>query len=778
MLRHLIITLTLVLALNFTANQITPSANTQPYIYYYSNVEHALVVERADGTDSRLLGEGLMPPNHNVISGLDWSVSGEWIAWMSSYPSDSGATFTKNIWVMRTDGSQRLTVLDNLGGTFQMLKWSPKQDNLMVIFTKNATLSYLIVDPAADKIIARADYQGRPIQYMEFYNGYWLDRGDMIYFMFALGDTQLLGFLSVENQTTTRIFQAFTNSIMGLQNGRLFRRDYNAATNQTDLIVEDLNDGKIMTLIQNASDKSIFSLNWSPKFDRALLTEDQCPRNISCQTGHPNHLSLVNWNENTITFIGNDFYLPNMVPSWSPDSNFVVLQTTNQQTVILNTISVQIHPAPAAAALFSWQWLSKDNTALYASGTYQSVSYFMLNVETGVTQPFSFPISYTGSFLVPLNNLPTGIIVSPNGRFLGTRENNGMNYKIYDREQNKTLPWLNHSFAERGGLFTDYLWQPDNYWYMTGQRISFAGGGGGPEAVMILNVDGTVRRELGVCFAFPTCAGFVPDRVLPYLAKGSATSVVQQPLATLSFQPPVAFAWSPDSTKVATYNFHYSDDLSPSLKIWDITTNPPVLIKEIAAEDVWSRQEDYVGCYAIWNTDGQTISVFSQATYKTWNTESGALIDSGKIPVEQSPNRQYQWSKTNDTVTISDVKSNRELNHFAFQGDANTLRWSLDGLILFAQLKDKSLILWDSSRNSVVQFPTVANYGLEYLTASVRYLVAGNRYDIAHVWDITTQQPLKDLNFYPTTARFSPDGKLLAAVTASQITIWNTADFK
>lgn len=774
MLRHLIVTLLAVLSLSFAITQVKPSETSIPYVYYYSNIDHAIVIEHADGTDSRLLGQGLMPPNQNVIGYFDWSPSGEWVAWASTVPSE-GANITKNIWIMRTDGSHRVTVLDNLGGYFQMLKWSPKQDYLLVIFTKGSTLSYLIVDPEADKIIAKTSYEGRPVQYLESYNGSWLDRGNMVYFFITVGDTQLLGTLSVENQTTTHLFQSFTGSILGITQGRIFRRNFNFETNQTDLIVEDLNSNQTMTLVKNVSDKSSFALYWAPKFDRAILTENLCPQNTNCQTGYPNRLSLVNWTENKVTFIGNDLYLQNTPNGWSPDSNLILLRNADKQTVLLNVTTVEIHPVLGLATPYSWQWIGTDNTALYAVGDYQSAAYFLYNSQTGLTQPFSLPSISTTSF-APINNIPITMIASPDGRYLGMRENTLMTYKIYDRQEDKTLPWITHSYAERGGLFTDYLWHPDNYWYMTGQRISFAGGGGGPEAVTTLNVDGTIRRELGVCFSFPVCAGFVPERVLPHLAKGSPKSVVQQPLATLAFPQPVAFAWSPDSTTLATYNFHDANDRNPSLKLWDMTHNPPQLIKEIAAEDVWSGQSDYVGRYAIWNTDGLTVSVFSQTTFKTWNIESGSLIDSGKISVELSPNRQYRWSKTNDTITIIDAKTNRELNHFQFNGDVNSLRWSLDGAVLFAQVEDDNLVFWNSQRNTINQFPIFAHYGVGYLSVNDQFLIMGNPFDIAHIWDIASGKQLSDLNFYPTAARFSPDGKRLAASTYTQLTIWDAEE--
>jgi hypothetical protein len=36
-------------------------AQEVPYVYYYTNTLNAFVIERADGTDSRVIAQGLMP---------------------------------------------------------------------------------------------------------------------------------------------------------------------------------------------------------------------------------------------------------------------------------------------------------------------------------------------------------------------------------------------------------------------------------------------------------------------------------------------------------------------------------------------------------------------------------------------------------------------------------------------------------------------------------------------------------------------------------------------
>ena len=44
-----------------------------PYLFYYSGVVDGFVIERADGTDSRLLAQGVMPDSHNEIHTPTWS---------------------------------------------------------------------------------------------------------------------------------------------------------------------------------------------------------------------------------------------------------------------------------------------------------------------------------------------------------------------------------------------------------------------------------------------------------------------------------------------------------------------------------------------------------------------------------------------------------------------------------------------------------------------------------------------------------------------------------
>ena len=82
-----------------------------PYIFYHSAAINAIVIERADGSDSQAIARGLMPADHNFVSNIQWSPSGEWVAWTSGIQGGYSARL-ESVWIMRADGSERLMLLD------------------------------------------------------------------------------------------------------------------------------------------------------------------------------------------------------------------------------------------------------------------------------------------------------------------------------------------------------------------------------------------------------------------------------------------------------------------------------------------------------------------------------------------------------------------------------------------------------------------------------------------------------------------------------------------
>ena len=181
--------------------------DTVPYIYYHANIANAIVVERADGTDSRLIAPDAMPRDSTVISDLDWSPSGEWMAWSSGMYNPYGGVIGYSTWIARSDGSNRLTLLDNVGRTLA-LKWSPIDDLLFVAYlTRNLLVKLAIIDPHANAVIAQTDYQFNYTgTWLEALPNSWMLDGSGIYFTLYLENTTLLGQLSITNQTSNRVY--------------------------------------------------------------------------------------------------------------------------------------------------------------------------------------------------------------------------------------------------------------------------------------------------------------------------------------------------------------------------------------------------------------------------------------------------------------------------------------------------------------------------------------------------------------------------------------------
>lgn len=74
---------------------IAVAQDENPYIYYYSEQHQSFVVERADGTDTRLI-MSMPAESGSQFSGPGWSPDGEWFSWFArerwfSYPLHNAA---------------------------------------------------------------------------------------------------------------------------------------------------------------------------------------------------------------------------------------------------------------------------------------------------------------------------------------------------------------------------------------------------------------------------------------------------------------------------------------------------------------------------------------------------------------------------------------------------------------------------------------------------------------------------------------------------------------
>jgi hypothetical protein len=100
-----------------------------PYIYYYSGALNGVVIEHADGTDSRIIGQRLVDENVLFVYGPGWSPDGRWFAWRV-LAREGYYNFGKG-YVASADGQTALNLLADFPCVNSML-WHPTENILLV----------------------------------------------------------------------------------------------------------------------------------------------------------------------------------------------------------------------------------------------------------------------------------------------------------------------------------------------------------------------------------------------------------------------------------------------------------------------------------------------------------------------------------------------------------------------------------------------------------------------------------------------------------------------
>jgi len=111
--------------------QDVDTADNVPYIYYYSNVLNGIVIERVDGTDSRIIGQGLMPESATVVDGPGWSPDGRWFVWRGYQPLEFGFYMPQGSYGVSIE-NQSLDILAEFPVTIDALQWHPTENLLLV----------------------------------------------------------------------------------------------------------------------------------------------------------------------------------------------------------------------------------------------------------------------------------------------------------------------------------------------------------------------------------------------------------------------------------------------------------------------------------------------------------------------------------------------------------------------------------------------------------------------------------------------------------------------
>lgn len=156
--RNLRISVVVVIALLSIVREVDAgSTPVAPFIYYYSVTRHAFIIERADGSESRILADYRIPSScydsdNCSLEGPGWSPSGQWFAWTFRNGGLRLPPREAQAMLVSRDGIKRLTLLDGQGSV-QYLRWSPTSDLLLFErYMADGMISYYIWDARTQQI--------------------------------------------------------------------------------------------------------------------------------------------------------------------------------------------------------------------------------------------------------------------------------------------------------------------------------------------------------------------------------------------------------------------------------------------------------------------------------------------------------------------------------------------------------------------------------------------------------------------------------------------------
>jgi hypothetical protein len=254
-------------AAHFAAINVVAQESDAPFIYYFSRNDHAIIIERADGTDRYLIGEQV---NKEIVLDIQWSPSGEWLAWITTdYQSyDYFDPYAAEIWVARYDGTDLFQVtFDNLLPS--LLEWSPTEDWLLVQFdsgSMNAPITSHIIDVATQTTLTSVDI---PISLPR-----WLADGHHIVFSDTHYDSTSRSYLTNTIVTASVEGEIHQNDVTDLDfwwtpDDRILYQDIDRQT----LVIEDLrSDTRIQLPL--LIDIPIVELRWNHSGEKAIVVSD------------------------------------------------------------------------------------------------------------------------------------------------------------------------------------------------------------------------------------------------------------------------------------------------------------------------------------------------------------------------------------------------------------------------------------------------------------------------------------------------------------------------
>lgn len=482
-----------------------------PFLYYYSEAERTFVIERADGTDSRILSQVQMPENTTDVRIVGWSPSGEWLAWTGRSTLLGGNTFT-TAWAANLDGVRALAMLAEAGNVYT-LTWSPTEDILFVAgrdsptdrFGSLSTPSnhhFLLVNATTQNILAISEME---VSFEDFdHTPVWSSDGQYLTFTFTPPtDKNRQSFLRRVSRTgeieDIPIPHPVEDAISFVDD---YPTDYWVLTQSEDarqLIAVNAFSGESISFDVPAPINDVFSYQWNDDQDHVLIYV-RTPRSgdhfelwllsVTDQTLQSLKMDAKNYANESGTWV-----------AWLRSSNNAVFYTEDGLYGVTLEPQVEI-----------FQILATSFVAPVGART-ETQFYFAAQVadDAGELRTVYFVYDFADDTLTERAASDLQFAFTNGDQRFTVLENP---FSVLDREQNLTYSISPDSRAQIDPYYRleGIDWYRASSWFLT---LESELTGQGRRYTSVNNAYGTVHREIAQCYY--SCAGWLPDNVLAHV---------------------------------------------------------------------------------------------------------------------------------------------------------------------------------------------------------------------------------------------------------------------
>lgn len=484
-----------------TMQPVNSQSSDAPFLYYHSAQDDAFIIERADGSDSRILAPYILPATDTslevipIITGAGWSPSGQWFAWRASaqYGGISRA------YVAHRSGSESYTLLD--GTPIAVMNWSPVDDILRLMVRASdapfVTYDAYLVDMITPESPVQIMRDGTMANLTSVDIHGWSPGGYYAYAYALMGDG--LSIMHVTNRDGQQFDRRFYREELGCFNPVWSHDEQVAYVDRArqNLVIEDFTSETISRIPFPAG--YLLDIRWSPDNRYALVyLMEECSTAtifdnldiylLSMDTLDLTLLTETGSSENRFTF------------EWWLDSDYAYFHQGDDTIRVVSAETRQITQASPLERGYA------RSTQSLADGR---LAYLWQSLETRQDELFVYnPGADTIEPLLPTFQFSSAhrFAVSSDLRYVAVGHSMGLTIANMLDGSNMTISYESLPGSLNQPVRLDTIeWHPNSNWLL---RYSWEWVN---QPIVVLNAEDMTQRVLSGCAIPILCLGWLPD---------------------------------------------------------------------------------------------------------------------------------------------------------------------------------------------------------------------------------------------------------------------------